>query len=327
MPDLFPRTKLTLAMPDGALSEPRFWVERFCLYADGNEPFREITLKPGLNIIWSPDARNEQDSIGHGAGKTTFCRLLRFCLGEKSFGSDMQEDRIKSSFPTGKVGLELHLDGERWAIVRHFRRHRRDAILRGGTLEQALSGEHDTENMATFVSCVQDAFFAGVHELFPKKVSQEEVWGAALAWLSRDQECRFDGALDWRHAQTDSESPVRNLKLEERSQVARALLGCISSDEADLDDASGASTPSPSEVEADRLLWGIARIQQRLAAALGSDVSLGIGELDLDLLEHTVRDRFQTCHRCKLPPCVGPGRMRFQPSNAQLKGYVSWSTT
>jgi hypothetical protein len=292
VPDLFPRTKLTLAMPDGALREPRLWVERFCLYADGDKPFREITLKPGLNIIWSPDARNEQDSIGHGAGKTTFCRLLRFCLGEKSFGSDVQEERIKSSFPTGKVGVELHLDGERWAIVRHFRRYSRDTILRGGTLEQAFSGEHDTETMATFISAVQDTFFVGVHELFPKKVNPEEVWGAALAWLSRDQECRFDGALDWRHAHTESESPIRNLKLEERSQVARALLGCISSDEADLDDSSGASSPSPAEVEADRLLWGIARIQQRLAAALGSDVALGIGELDLDLLEHTVRDRF-----------------------------------
>jgi hypothetical protein len=279
-------------MPVGAADKPRFWVERFCVWGEGNKPVREILLKPGLNIIWSPDSRSEDDPIGHGAGKTTFCRLLRFCLGENSFGSGEQQDRIKSAFPTGKVGVEVHVDGVRWAIVRPFRRYNRETVVRDATVELALVAEHPTETMAAFITAVQSAFFGGVHKLLPQKVREEEVWEAALAWLSRDQECRFDGPLDWRHAHTDSESTVRNLKLEERSQVARAILGCFSADEAVLEQEGSASAPSSADIEADRLAWAINRQQRKLAEALGTDAILGISSLDMDLLEQQVRERF-----------------------------------
>jgi hypothetical protein len=64
-----------------------------------------------------------------------------------------------------------------------------------------------------------------------------------------------------------------------------------------MDEVSTASSPSATEVEADRLLWAIARLQKNLAEALGSEAALGIGELDLDLLEHKVREKFP-----ELPP-------------------------
>jgi hypothetical protein len=200
---------------------------------------------------------------------------------------------ITSTFPAGKVGIEVHLDGECWAIVRQFRRYNRDIVLRGGRLEQALAAtERPVDAMAPFISTLQSSFFAGVHNLFPRKVKEDEVGGAALAWLSRDQECRFDGVLDWRHAQTNSESPVRDLKLEERSQVVRALLGCVSKDEAALDDPNAVAGPSAAEVEADRLLWAIARLQRSIAEKVGSEATLGIGNLNVELLEHEIREKF-----------------------------------
>lgn len=297
MPELFPRRAFELVTPPDATGEPRLWIERFCLWTDRDQPTREIGFKPGLNIIWSPDASEGDKAIGHGAGKTTLCRLLRFCLGENTFAPKEQQDLIASTFPTGKVGIEVHLEGERWAIVRSFRRYFRDIVLRDGTLEQALAAAERPDSMATFVSAVQASFFAGVHDLFPRKVGEDEVWGAALAWLSRDQECRFDGVLDWRHAQTNSESPVRDLKLEERSQVIRALLGCVSKDEAALDDPNVVAGPSAAELEADKLLWAIARLQRSLADKLGGDTALGIGNLDVELLEQRVREKFP-----ELPP-------------------------
>ena len=298
MPELFPRKAFALVTPPGAAGEPRLWIERFCLWTDRDQPTREIGFKPGLNIIWSPDSSEGDKAIGHGAGKTTLCRLLRFCLGENTFAPKEQQDLIASTFPTGKVGIEVHLDGECWAIVRPLRRYNRDVVLRGGTLEQALAAtERPTDAMAIFISALQSSFFAGVYDLFPRKVKEDEVWGAALAWLSRDQECRFDGVLDWRHAQTNSESPVRDLKLEERSQVVRALLGCISKDEATLDDQNAVAGPSAAEVEADRLLWAIERLQRSLADKLGAETAPGIGNLDVELLEHKVREKFP-----ELPP-------------------------
>ena len=297
MPELFPRRAFELVTPPGAAGEPRLWIERFCLWTDRDQPTRQITFKPGLNIIWSPDSSDEDKAIGHGAGKTTLCRLLRFCLGENTFAPKEQQDLIASTFPTGKVGIEVHLEGERWAIVRSFRRYFRDIVLRDGTLEQALAAAERSDSRATFVSAVQASFFDGVHDLFPRKVGEDEVWGAALAWLSRDQECRFDGVLDWRHAQTNSESPVRDLKLEERSQVIRALLGCVSKDEAALDDPNVVAGPSAAELEADKLLWAIARLQRSLSDKLGGDTALGIGNLDVELLEQRVREKFP-----ELPP-------------------------
>jgi len=292
VPELFPRTQLRLTVPPGTVSKPRFWVERFCVWGEENKLVREIPLKPGLNIIWSPDAENDDDPIGHGAGKTTFCRLLRFCLGENSFGAGEQQDRIRAAFPTGKVGIEVHVDGVRWSIIRHFWRYKRDLIARDVTLEECISGEHPVETIGNFISAVQAAFFDEVHELLPEKVHKDEVWEAALAWLSRDQECRFDGPLDWRHSLTESESTVRNLKLEERSQVARAILGCFSAEEAVLEQEGATSGPSATETEADRLAWAISRQQRKMAEKLGADFDFGIGRIDADLLEHHVRQKF-----------------------------------
>ncbi len=76
-----------------------------------------LGLRPGLNVIWSPDGGDAADGvIGHGSGKTMFCRLLRYCLGEARFADEDQRDRIAQAFPDGAVGAEVVLDGEAWAV-------------------------------------------------------------------------------------------------------------------------------------------------------------------------------------------------------------------
>src|ERR1017187_8888538 len=92
VPELFPRRAFELVTPPGAAGEPRLWIERFCLWTDQDQPTRQITFKAGLNIIWSPDSSEGDKAIGHGAGKTTLCRLLRFCLGENTFAPKEQQD-------------------------------------------------------------------------------------------------------------------------------------------------------------------------------------------------------------------------------------------
>ncbi|MGH7623733.1 MAG: hypothetical protein ACREOJ_00250, partial [Gemmatimonadaceae bacterium] len=48
---------------------------------------RDIKLRRGLNIIWTPPAATQAGALfepglaGHTAGKTTFCRFLRHALG------------------------------------------------------------------------------------------------------------------------------------------------------------------------------------------------------------------------------------------------------
>ena len=95
--------------PESGRSEPRLWVRRFVIWSEPGVVLREIHLRPGLNIIWAPDPADRAASadgdvtVGHGSGKTLFCRLLRYCLGEDRFAPAEQRDRIAGAFP-GKEG-------------------------------------------------------------------------------------------------------------------------------------------------------------------------------------------------------------------------------
>src|SRR5712671_2252106 len=80
--DLFPRPPFSIT-PEPGRKEPRLWVRRLVIWREPGEIIRTIDLKPGFNIVWSRDPGSQQTGpIGHGGGKTMFCRLLRYCLGE-----------------------------------------------------------------------------------------------------------------------------------------------------------------------------------------------------------------------------------------------------
>lgn len=60
-------------------------------------------VRPGLNIVWSPDGADDaasagqENAIGHGSGKTLFCRMIRYCLGEDRFATEAQREQITVS--------------------------------------------------------------------------------------------------------------------------------------------------------------------------------------------------------------------------------------
>ena len=120
--ELFPREEMKL-VPEPGRTAPRFWIQRMVIWSEPGQILREITFRPGLNIVWSPDpGETDMDAavgvIGHGSGKTTFCRLLRYCLGEETFATDSQRERIGNEFPEGYVGLKVVLDETSWVIAR-----------------------------------------------------------------------------------------------------------------------------------------------------------------------------------------------------------------
>lgn len=216
---------------------------------------------------------------------------MRFCLGEASFGSKDQRAHITAQFPTGQVSVDVWLDGEQWTIVRPFNRYHRDRITR-----QVSSGEDTADQtamqMEAFTDAVQKAFFGDLKSILPSKIRPSEVWSTALAWLSRDQECRFDRPLAWRHPSTESLSPVIDLSTDERAQTARTFLRCITQDEYDLSKVDEDSNVPTESDELQRVEWAVARIQISLAEVLGADIGSGIGDLDFQLLETRIRERF-----------------------------------
>src|ERR1700733_8895166 len=83
---------LSLDVAEGR-EEPAVWVSNLMIY-ERIEPegrlVREVPLQRGLNIVWAeePDGDDASAEIrGHSAGKTSFCRLLRYVLGERNYAT------------------------------------------------------------------------------------------------------------------------------------------------------------------------------------------------------------------------------------------------
>ena len=234
--ELFPKAEVTIRL-DGSRGEPRLWVRRIVLWEKPGEIIREIRLRRGLNIIWSPDPGAKQAELGldagsgHGAGKTLFCRLLRYCLGEDTFSNDEQRRSIVELLPAGLVGAEVVIDGKPWAVIRPIGQTRKHMAREGATLEELAPMKEPGGSIEPLLDALRS-------QLFPKDVdgylpseSQNAAWLFALAWLSRDQECRFDHILDWRHKRADSGSLAVSPTKEQLLIVVRAFLGIIEQEE------------------------------------------------------------------------------------------------
>lgn len=255
--------ELEVQPPTGA-SGPRMWVCRLVIWKEPRgEIVRDIELRPGLNIIWTPD----DQGIGHGGGKTLFCRLLRYCLGEDRFAPDDQRERIGEVFPDGLVGAEIMLDGTCWAIIRPLGNRRWHLAVPNGNLDELAAGETTSTGIEPFLDAVEQAILtAELANLVPAHRQERRSWPIALAWLARDQECRFDHVLDWRSSASDSDSPARGLNKTEKLDALRAFLRAITPEEqtkrvgiARLDEEKRAL-----EQEIGHRKWEIHRIKTRL---------------------------------------------------------------
>ena len=288
--------------PEAGRSEPRLWVRRLVIWSEPGVMLRELHLRPGLNIIWAPDpadrvaASGGGNTVGHGSGKTMFCRLLRYCLGEDRFAPAEQRARIAGAFPQGRVGAEVMLDGVCWSVVRPIGAERRHLAIRDAELSQVTLQDDAASGLTPFLDAVVAAFLPGeVATLVPGE-NPANSWLVALAWLSRDQECRFDKLLEWRSPDSDSESPARKLALQHRRDALRKLIGAVVPEEFELRaelDKLEVNQRSLGQ-EASRLEWATSRLRAGLVEELGLDPE--------DLL---------------------PGRMAIEPLRAAAKSSLT----
>lgn len=216
---------------------PRLWVRRLVIWSSADEsPVRDISLRPGLNIVCSPDADGEGNPMGHGGGKTSFCRLIRYCLGEDSFGTDVQRQRISSAMPAAMVGAEILLDGELWNVIRPIGAGAGSGshcAVKGGSLDRLFQGEIPNPTMSPLRQAIVRAIMPSASPNMPIGSSLDDAWETALAWMTRDQECRLLDILEWRAPETQSRSPSRNMSKSDRLKVVRLLLKALQQDEID----------------------------------------------------------------------------------------------
>jgi hypothetical protein len=100
-----PEFPFEMSLPPVKRQEPRLWVKELAVYREWKPDAEQqrISLRQGLNIIWAEPS--EQGAGGHAAGKTTFCRFLRYLLGDSNFGSDAFREAFRIKFPNALLAV------------------------------------------------------------------------------------------------------------------------------------------------------------------------------------------------------------------------------
>lgn len=296
--ELLAKPELKLRMK-GAQTEPRLWIRRLAIWSEPGVMLREVCLRPGLNIVWSPDPADQdhirdREALGHGSGKTLFCRLLRYCLGEDSFAPEAERDSIALAFPRGMVGAEILVNGAAWAVVRSLGMAKRSTAVARGDLDALALNAGDGRGIDAFLDELEaNVLSASVAQILPGDRIRR-AWPLALAWLARDQECRFDHVLEWRDATSDSGSPARSLSTSTALDVLRALLGALDPKEKVVRAtvASLEQQRTGTERERGHREWEAGQLRTRIAQGLELDeAKLPYGPLAIEVFRQAAQGR------------------------------------
>lgn len=218
-------------------STPKLWFKRIVLYKS-LQPLaviREIKLHRGLNIIEGKSshnpalANNPMAMAGHSVGKTTFCRILRYCLGEQHFSTESGEERLKASLPYSWVGAELEIEGTPWAVLRPLGVQKAQSSAQmEASIEELIA---TTEKGSGYFEFRQE-----LDKLLPSHVHHPEItykWEHLLSWLARDQECRLRKFEVWRDSDSDSDSPGFRKTKKHPIHLVRGMLDLLAPEESE----------------------------------------------------------------------------------------------
>ena len=182
---------------------PRLWVERVWLL-ESREPLtitREVELRPGVNVVWAREPESEVGSglasAGHGVGKTSFCLLLRYLLGDEATAITVLREKAAANFPKGGVAARVHIDDVTWLVYRPYGAYSHPLAKVGEQLESLFSGQLEGD-FQTYLSSLQTAFIGKLAAQTLPGTNQALEWRHLLAWCIREQRTRFDGFFHWR---------------------------------------------------------------------------------------------------------------------------------
>jgi hypothetical protein len=200
--------------------EPKLWVKEFAIYSDfkENKEIRHLSLRRGLNIIWAKES--ETGASGHAAGKSTFCRLLRYLIGDLHFGTETFRPALRAKFPDAILAGEVILNGEPWLICRPLSIHGHHWCAPGHRLEELFNPDLPKKEYSSFTNALHAAFITPMGlENYPGTEKPLE-WLHLLQWLSRDQDARYSDNLQWRAS--DGERTLLN---SHKTNLIRLVLG------------------------------------------------------------------------------------------------------
>ncbi len=194
---------------DKIRSEPLVWVRRLVIYESLDPPIeiRSIALRCGLNVVWGieKEGNNNEFTPGHGVGKTTLCRLIRYCLGESSFGQEHAAAETRHTFPEGYVAAEIRVNQQNWAVLRPFGQHRASYAKMDVALEALIAEKPTRQSYQEFRTLLESTCLNGVRSQNVLTSGSSILWSHLLAMCSRDQEARYQSIWQWRSPRSASD--------------------------------------------------------------------------------------------------------------------------
>lgn len=219
-------------------TEPGLWVRRLVIVPNrstGVEPIREVEFRRGLNIIATATPEERVDGVvGHNVGKTLLTRLIRYCLGEQNFAREPVREAIGKAFPEAFVIAEVMVSG-RCRIVRRpigTARSSESGFIEADDWRAILADDAELGRMSAFLEMIEQETVSQFAETLLPHQGRPMRWLDLLAWLSRDQYCRYRHPLQWRTAWT--ESGTVDLHDEDASVLIRLVMDLIDREEAKL---------------------------------------------------------------------------------------------
>lgn len=228
--------------PDATRAEPALWFQELRILRKlepGGFPneVRKVTLRRGLNVIWAPPEEGDEPELygdglsGHASGKTLFCRVLRYLLGESNYGPKTLRDAVDAKFDLELWAVaEVFVEKQLWVVARPLAGNARRFACQGVTIDELLAGDVSHEDYTLFTNAIESAVCGPVMK---EAEGQEQFgWRYLLPWLARDQESRFAGLTEWRSSLAESENPQTSAY--QQQELMKAVLGLLKAKEIKL---------------------------------------------------------------------------------------------
>lgn len=177
--------------------EPKIWVEKIAIFESREHqlPVREVTLSKGINLVWAREYPGDDIHLGHGVGKTSFCRLIRYSLGEAGFATKEFKERVLYALQNAYVAAIVWIMGKQWVVARPLDGKKKKFVVHDGDLFSVFSSKNQLE-WAQYQQAIKQAVLTA--PLILPGSGNEITWGNILAWCTRDQEAYLGDYYDWR---------------------------------------------------------------------------------------------------------------------------------
>ena len=216
---------------------PRLWVKRLSILEsrDLKREIGTIFFETGLNCVVGRSSRCPDDDAaapaiaGHSVGKTSMCRLLRYCLGEKRFATEDGEEAIHNTWPHAWVAAEIFIGHMPWTVLRPL----------GGKANSLAAQGKMVDVLASATLEGFGAYCTTLEAFIPPYLHRSDIhfqWLHLLSWLSRDQESRLHCLYEWRAEESESETPSFPKPVVHPNYLMSGILGLISQEFARLTD-------------------------------------------------------------------------------------------